>query len=32
MGTVLGGNLQTLGGRLFLVRIRNGLTQGVFAQ
>jgi transcriptional regulator with XRE-family HTH domain len=32
MGTFLGGNLQTIGGRIFLVRIHNGLTQGVFAQ
>ena len=32
MGTFLGGNLQTIGGRIFLVRIRNGLTQGTFAQ
>ena len=32
MGTFLGGNLQTSGGRIFLVRIGNGLTQGVCAR
>jgi transcriptional regulator with XRE-family HTH domain len=31
MGTLLGRHLQTIGGRIFLVRIRNGLTQGDFA-
>ena len=32
MGTFLGGNLQTIERRIFLVHIRNGLTQGMFAQ
>ena len=32
MGTFLSRTLQTIGGRIFLVRIRNGLTQGVLAQ
>ena len=32
MRTFLGGTPQTIGGRIFWVRVSNGLTQGVFAQ